>query len=58
VHAGVIQDGVQHAVLRRWLVQRALCGAGRIRLVLPNPFSPDDYKSCGDCARLLRDTDR
>jgi hypothetical protein len=54
--AGVILEGVQHAVDRRWLVARALCGAGRIRLMLPAGFEPGDYGACSECARLVRTT--
>jgi hypothetical protein len=54
MRAGVIRDGVQHAVVRRRLLSRALCGAGRIRLVLPVGFDPGDYGACAECARLVR----
>ena len=52
---GVIADGVQHAVVRRRLRRHALCGAGRIRLVLPGVFRPGDHAACASCARLSRE---
>jgi hypothetical protein len=52
VRSGVTKDGVVHAVARRWLGHRALCGAGRIMVVLPKPFTKRDYGVCRECIRL------
>ena len=58
LRVGVVgSDGKSHAVVRHWLGHRALCGAGRIVLVLPEPFKPDDRLACGECARLVRESE-
>lgn len=52
MQSGMRSDGVTHAVVRRWFGHRALCGAGRVRLVLPAPFRSNDLTACRECARL------
>lgn len=51
MQSGVRSDGVTHAVVRRWFGYRALCGAGRVKLVLPAPFRSNDLSACRECAR-------
>lgn len=56
VRSGVVDgDGRSHAVERRRLSHRALCGAGRIMLVLPARFDPADRLACGACVALVRE---
>ena len=48
-----------HAVRSSWTGNRALCGAGRIKLVLPNSqFNPLDTLACPACAKLVREAGR
>ena len=53
MRGGVIQDSVLHAVVRRRLQRHALCGAGRIRLVLLSEFRAEDHSSCKECSKLV-----
>jgi len=43
-----------HAVAIKLTGPKALCGAGRISLTLPDHFEPDDRLACTDCAAALR----
>lgn len=56
LRAGVRGDGVTHVVVRRWLRQQALCGAGSIRLVLPFPFDPSEHSACRVCAEQVSES--
>lgn len=43
-----------HAVVFKVTGAKALCGAGRIALTLPDRFDPDDSPVCPECASLSK----
>jgi hypothetical protein len=49
-------DAHNHAVVRRRLLFHwALCGAGRVSLVLSGRFDPADRMACPACAAAVRE---
>ncbi|HVT64298.1 MAG TPA: hypothetical protein VHD81_04030 [Mycobacteriales bacterium] len=44
-----------HAVVLKLTGPKAMCGAGRIALTLPEPFDPDERLACARCKAVLAD---
>ncbi len=43
-----------HAVVMKLTGPKAMCGAGRIRLTLPDHFESSDALACAECGAAVR----
>jgi hypothetical protein len=50
----ILADRRHHAIMRTWRGRRALCGAGRIIIVLGGRFDGRDVLACPSCAAGVR----
>ncbi|MGN6472845.1 MAG: hypothetical protein ACTHK4_04225 [Mycobacteriales bacterium] len=47
-------DRRTHAVRLSVTGPKALCGAGRINLTMPDTFDPDEWNACTECVAKAR----
>lgn len=50
----IVGDRRTHAVRLSVTGPKALCGAGRINLTMPDTFDPDEWNACTECVAKAR----
>jgi hypothetical protein len=50
----IVGDRRTHAVRMTLTGMKALCGAGRVNLTLPDQFDPEEPSACAECAKAVR----
>lgn len=50
----IVGDRRTHAVQLSVTGPKALCGAGRINLTMPETFDPDEWNVCPECVTKAR----
>lgn len=54
----IVGDRRTHSVTLTLGGPKALCGAGRINLTMPEPFDPAEWSACTECATKAQATRR